>query len=449
MGTFGARVISVAPDPLGIARALVAAGWPGVALLHAAEPGAGVMGLGRFSFVAAGPDRSTDRLDPLAGDPGFTPPRTALGFVPRWIGVIPYEGRRASLERPGWAPAEVRPAPSAAAPAWQRYPAVICVDHHEGRVLVVGADPGAVDRLARAAVTTAAEPDLAISVDDDDAPARHAERIAAARALIDRGDLYQVNLARRLRVAVRQGDALALYRALVRRAPTPFGACLHLDGGLSVASTSPELLLRAAARADGSFGELYTLPIKGTRPRGIDAPADAALARELDEDPKERAELTMILDVERHDLGRVAETGSVRVLWGPEVVTHRTIHHRAALLTARARAGVSREEVLASMVPSGSVTGAPKRRAMEVIASLEPARRGLYTGGIGFVAHDGSVTLSMAIRTAVLSGREGEYWTGGGIVADSDPAREVEETRWKARQLLEVALTSDRGNRRP
>ena len=105
MGIFGARVISVAPDPLAIARALVAAGWPGVALLHAAEPGAGVMGLGRFSFVAAGPDRTSDRLDPLAGDPGSSPD-SALAFVPRWIGVLPYEGRRASLERAGWAPDE-------------------------------------------------------------------------------------------------------------------------------------------------------------------------------------------------------------------------------------------------------------------------------------------------------------------------------------------------------
>jgi anthranilate/para-aminobenzoate synthase component I len=106
-----------------------------------------------------------------------------------------------------------------------------------------------------------------------------------------------------------------------------------------------------------------------------------------------------------------------------------------ARVIARARVGVTREEVLRAMVPSGSVTGAPKVRAMEVIASLESKRRGLYTGGLGFVRHDGGVVLAMAIRTVVLRGREGEYWTGGGIVADSDPQREVEETRWKALQL--------------
>ena len=426
-----ARQIPAAPEPFAIARALVASGRPGVALLHASERDEGLLGLGRWSFVAAEPDRRSAALDPLADDPGFRAAHHALAFVPRWIGVIPYEGRRGALERAGWTPRDARPEPACVAPEWHRYPAVVCVDHQEGLVFAVGSDLPAVERLAAVVRDARAgtEPELSTRVSDHDPPARHAERIAAARELIARGDLYQVNLARRLRVELHAGDALALYRRLARGAPTPFGCCLHLDGGVAVASTSPELLLAARGRA------LYTAPIKGTRPRGADAELDAALARELSADAKERAELTMIVDVERHDLGRIAETGSVRVAWGPRVVMHRTVHHRAALLAARVKPGVGRAEVLASMVPSGSVTGAPKVRAMEVIASLEPARRGLYTGGIGFVAHDGDVTLSMAIRTAVLRGREGEYWTGGGIVADSDPAREVEETRWKALQL--------------
>jgi anthranilate/para-aminobenzoate synthase component I len=160
---------------------------------------------------------------------------------------------------------------------------------------------------------------------------------------------------------------------------------------------------------------------------------------ELDEDPKENAELTMIIDVERNDLGRVAAPGSVRVLRGPEVVTHRTLHHREALLTANTKSSVSRNDVLEAMLPSGSVTGAPKVRAMEVIANLETSRRGLYTGGFGSVDHSGTMTLAMAIRTVVFRGAEGEYFTGGGIVADSDPDRELEETRWKAIQLEKVA----------
>jgi anthranilate/para-aminobenzoate synthase component I len=432
-----ARALRIAPDPLAIARALLASGRRSVALLHAGERADELLGLGRWSFVAADPDRRSSRADPLADDPDpLAPAGSALAFVPRWIGVLPYEGFRGTLERAGWVRRETRPAPLVIEPEWHRYPAVLCVDHDEGRVLAAGSDLGAVERLC-AAVSEAplgTEPELAVEVTEDEPAARHAERIAAARELIARGDLYQVNLARRLRVRLRRGDALALYRGLARRAPTPFGCCLHLDGGVAVASTSPELLLRVEPS-----GALYTAPIKGTRPRGADAAEDQALARELAASPKEQAELTMIVDVERHDLGRVAEVGSVRLISGPRVVTHRTLHHRVALLAARARAGVSREEVLAAMVPSGSVTGAPKVRAMEVIASLESARRGLYTGGIGFVAHDGGITLSMAIRTAMLQDGEGEYWTGGGIVADSDPAREVEETRWKALQLLGAA----------
>jgi anthranilate synthase component 1 len=148
----------------------------------------------------------------------------------------------------------------------------------------------------------------------------------------------------------------------------------------------------------------------------------------------------MIVDVERHDLGRVAAPGSVRVIRAPAVVTHRTVHHREAWIAARVRAGVRRDEVLRAVLPSGSVTGAPKVRAMEVIATLEARRRGLYTGGIGYVAHDGSVSLAMAIRTGVVRpDGEGEYLSGGGIVWDSDPRRELEETRWKALQLARAA----------
>lgn len=439
-----AREVPVAPDPVAIARRLAAAGGACVALLHTATRAAQAHdgpGLGRWSFVAADPDRRSTRIDPIAEDPA---PLVAgrLGFVPRWIGVVPYEGRRAALERRGWSGRDTRAPVTPADPVWLRYPAVACVDHATGRVFAAGMDAAAVARLSGVLRATDARAftELVVEAGDDEPAARHAERIAAARELILRGDLYQVNLARRLWIRLRAGDPLMLYTSLARRAPSAFGACITLGPDLAVASTSPELLLRAESRgSSGGFGALLTAPIKGTRPRGKDAAEDRELVRELDQDPKERAELAMIVDVERNDLGRVAEVGSVRLIAGPQVVTHRTVHHRLALIRANARAGVSREEVLEAMVPSGSVTGAPKVRAMEVIASLEGARRGLYTGGIGMVAHDGGVLLSMAIRTAVLRGREGEYWTGGGIVADSDPRREVEETRWKAVQLLTTA----------
>jgi anthranilate/para-aminobenzoate synthase component I len=453
------RCVDAPPDPQAIARLFEASGDAHVAWLHASERSSDP--LSRFSYVASGPDLESEKLDPLADDPelreggagGLEPAPPALfGRVPRWIGVLPYESRRA-LERPGWAPIDTRPRALIERPAWRRYRAVVCVDHEEGRVFAVGmtrADADALaGRLARAnargelAARGAGSDKLRVETADGEPLGLHIERIRAAKELIARGDLYQVNLARRIRVAIREGSALSLYERLARAAPSPFGAYLRLADGVTVLSTSPELFLCAyAAPAAGSrlrFGSLLTVPIKGTRPRGADAAADEALVRELDADPKERAELTMIIDVERNDLGRVAEVGSVRMTEGPRVVTHRTVHHRQAAITARARADASREDVLLAMLPSGSVTGAPKVRAMEVIARLEPSRRGLYTGAFGFVAHDGGVTLAMGIRTVVLAGREGEYLTGGGIVADSDPERELEETRWKALQLERAA----------
>jgi anthranilate/para-aminobenzoate synthase component I len=458
--------LAVAPDPLGIARHLIAAGGQRLALLHAVEAGEG--GIGRWSYVAVDPDLESDQLDPPAGCASEAWPG-AWAAVPHWIGVVPYEALR-DLERPGWSAAETRPPPRCATIRWLRYPAVVAVDHRGGEVFAVG--EAAVVRGLCACLAQPRAPQgsgrVGLHVHDPEPAARHLERIEAARALIHRGDLYQVNLARAVELQPARGrievhTALALHERFARSAPSPLACCLDLGDALVVSST-PELLLRAevgapsapmgpgsrspedAVGASGTaspqsavqsrpFTRLLTVPIKGTRPRGDDADADEAHARALAEDPKEAAELTMIVDVERNDLGRVAVPGSVRLLEPPRVARHRTLFHRSARLVARVREGVSRGVVLRSMLPSGSVTGAPKVRAMEVIRELEASRRGLYTGAIGFVAHDQSLTLSMAIRTAVLGPEGGSYHVGGGIVADSRADRELEETRWKSLQL--------------
>lgn len=429
-----ARLLRLPPDPIQLARNCHASGLERVCLLHSAEAATVTP---RVSYVAAAPDRETAELDPFEDDAPLA--TGALAGVPRWIGVIPYESRR-SLERPAWRRVDQRAVPMLVHPQWLRFPAVLRVDADTGEVLAVGESDAAIERLAAAAGRAAPRAEHALIVATDaDSPSLHLERVRRAVAFILEGHLYQVNVARKLDLSV-EGRWLEAYAALAGRSPAAFGAALDL-GQVRVLSTSPELLLLGprAVGPSSNVAWLYTEPIKGTRPRGLDAPADLASARELDADPKERAELAMILDVERSDLGAVAAFGSVRIVRPPEIVTHRTVHHRKALIAAVLAAGVSRRELLERMVPSGSVTGAPKVRAMEVIAELEAHRRGLYTGALGYGAHDGSFTLAMAIRTAVLAGEEGnyrgEYFTGGGIVADSDPECELAETRWKALQV--------------
>ncbi|HEY6463550.1 MAG TPA: chorismate-binding protein, partial [Polyangiaceae bacterium] len=262
------------------------------------------------------------------------------------------------------------------------------------------------------------------------------------------------NLARRIPLEVR-GDVLALFTSLLEAAPAPW-SFLQVLGSNVVCGTSPELALSVRGRA------LRTCPVKGTRPRGRDAVEDAAAALALDEDPKERAELTMAVDVHRNDLGRVAVPGSVHVPFSPRVVGGRTVWSRMTEVLAMRAPGVPLEDVARAVLPCGSITGAPKVRAMEVIARLEPHRRGAYTGVFGWVGRGGQhgmsrrpdqgeqgerLELAMAIRTLRwdAGSGEGEYFAGGGIVADSVPERELDETRWKAAQLraLEVGREAD------
>jgi anthranilate/para-aminobenzoate synthase component I len=416
--------LDLAPDVLDLARRLPTE--RGTSLLWTAD-GSGP------SYLAHCPIAEAHALDP---EPtlaiGGTGAPSSWAF-PRWIGVLPYEAFR-DLERTGWkAGPERRPAPAHQHPIWFRYAAVLRVDH---QVTVMGETQAAVDQLVRD-LQQMPRPAQAVHLRrlDRGSDEAHVQRIERAQQLILDGDLYVVNLARRLSFAM-QGDELDLLQRMVEQSRPAFGAFLAL-GETSVCSTSPELFLRL-----GEDHSLLTSPIKGTRPRDRDDARDRASARQLASDPKELAELAMVIDVERNDLGRVAEVGSVKVVGEPRVVPCGAVWHRMADVTAQLDAQQDRAALLRAMTPSGSVTGAPKVRAMEVIAELEADRRGLYTGALGYVAHDGSMTLSMAIRTLVLnrsSGgaeREASYFAGGGIVVDSDPRRELQETEWKAQQLL-------------
>jgi anthranilate/para-aminobenzoate synthase component I len=316
------------------------------------------------------------------------------------------------------------------------------VDHARGSVTCVGDDPVHIGSLIEAARSRPAVlstlGQLRVEVLDDDLD-DHADRIIEVLRLISEGDLYQVNVARRLTLHVK-GEPIDLFIKTMNNSPTSY--CCYIDfNKTSVLSTSPEVFLDA--RRDGT---VVTRPIKGTRRRGTNAQEDDQLRRDLDGDEKERAELAMVIDLERNDLGRIAMPGSVHVELPPRIETHNTLHHRVADVSARLANGTTWSELVSATFPSGSVTGTPKVRAMEVISRVERHRRGLYTGAIGYVGRDGRLLLSMAIRTLTIHGEEGHYHVGGGIVADSDPLREVEETRVKTLHLTRALeeLVSER-----
>ncbi len=255
-------------------------------------------------------------------------------------------------------------------------------------------------------------------------------RVEQAQRYIRSGDIYQVNLSQRL-AGSSELSGWELYQRLAGVSPAPFSAYLGCER-FQVVSSSPELFLRL------SGSHALTRPIKGTRPRSTDPTRDAQLTYELQTSPKEMAELVMITDLLRNDLGRVCEYGSVQV---PELVRlerYPQVQHLVSTVEGRLRPGTTHFAAFASCFPGGSVTGAPKIRAMEIIDELEPVARGPYTGAIGYLGFNRESQLSVAIRTAVSLDRTAYFHAGAGIVADSDPAAEYEETLAKARGFLEA-----------
>lgn len=250
------------------------------------------------------------------------------------------------------------------------------------------------------------------------------ELVRRAREYIAAGDIYQVNLTHTLSAGW-AGDPRAFYPRLCAASPAPYACFLQL-GDTAVLSASPECFLRIEGR------RVVTRPIKGTRPRARD---DAAAVRELMASAKERAELVMITDLERNDLGQVCEYGTVQVTGLCELETFAQVHHLVSTVEGRLRPGISAIQAVRACYPGGSITGAPKKRAREIITELEPVPRGIYTGALGFFGCDGAAVFNIAIRTLVVRGGLATYGVGAGIVADSDPALEYEETLHKAAGL--------------
>ena len=383
---------------------------PGVAFLD------GRAGLARapLSHVAVDPvgrlvvPCRADAPDPLDAIDEFVEEETARGRTV--IGAIGYELRHWIEPRSGGPPRGELPLVALAS-----YGACHTFDHRERRWRTPPPPPPA----RRAGSVRLAPPRPLL---DEEAYRRRFERV---REWIGAGDVYQVNLSIPFESRV-DGDPAALYERLARRSPAPYGAYLDF-GDFHILSNSPELFLER--RGD----RLTTRPIKGTRPRGATPAADRALAGELRRDPKERAEHVMIVDLERNDLGRIARTGSVLVEELAALESYATVHHLESTVSARLRPGLRFTDCLRAMFPGGSITGAPKIRAMQILDALESTGRGFYTGGIVHHPPDGDFTMSICIRTAVVRGDRLSYVAGGGLVADSRAAAEYRECLLKAR----------------
>lgn len=301
----------------------------------------------------------------------------------------------------------------------------------DGRGEVLGSDARAVGRLAEQIRAAQALPDPVpvrlAGPRGAPPPGDFLRGVSAVREWIRRGDVYQVNLSRRLGFPRPPRAELAgLYAQLTACSGAPFSA--YIDAGeLQLLSNSPERFLRVAGR------RVETCPIKGTRPRGRTPAEDSWLAKDLRSSPKDRAEHVMIVDLERNDLGRICRTGSVRVERLAELRSFGTVHHLVSSVQGELRDPADRLGWLAASFPGGSITGAPKLRAMQIIEELEPVRRGVYTGAIGCFDARGGLDLSIAIRTAVAEGDRLHLQLGGGIVAESEPEAELRETRDKGR----------------
>ena len=317
--------------------------------------------------------------------------------------------------------------------AW-RMRAALVHDHSTGRS-VIAAEPDAAAEAAglaedfeRASISGGEEASPAVGPISEDDPETYLEACCRALEHIAAGDVYQANLARRWRVPLAPGlSPSVLYRRLRAANPGAFAGSAAMPG-FWILSSSPERLVRVRGL------QVDTRPIAGTRPRGQHA--DAAAIAELTGSAKEQAEHVMLIDLERNDLGRLCEAGTVQVDEFMVVESYTHVHHIVSNVSGRLRADVEPGDVIRALFPGGTITGCPKVRCMQLIGDLEGVGRGAYTGAMGYLAADGSLDLNILIRTMTLQDREIELRAGAGIVADSVPARELEETRAKARGLL-------------
>jgi para-aminobenzoate synthetase component 1 len=345
--------------------------------------------------------------------------------VPYWIGHVAYDAHPVASAR-------FRHALRAGVPLlrFARYEALFAFDHLSQRASIVGDNEAACARLARLLERPECGPDalrFATGPLQSPPPAAHVAAITRALQHVRDGDVYEINLARRF-VTTFTGSPIGLFLAMRAESPVPLGY-FHAGEDYALLGRSMERFLRYRTHDRA----LWTSPIKGTIARqGDDAAEAAALLR----DAKEHAEHAMVIDLMRNDLSRVCEVGSVEVEDAFTVLPFAGLSHLISTVRGRALPELTLEQLVTHTFPPGSVTGTPKVRALELIEELEAAARGVYTGAYGFVDRTGGLSLSVAIRTAVVAQGECEYFAGGGIVWGSDPERETRETELKAQVWL-------------
>jgi anthranilate synthase component 1 len=373
----------------------------------------------------------------LQVDDQHSPERSELPFAGGWFVYLGYEWA-GELEPILALPEATDGLPAAMA---VRCPAALVIDHVNDQQWLVAesldSHQEALDALASQTSMTATgisetlPEDLRLSCQPAERFTSGVERI---QDYILAGDVFQVNLSRRWHAeATSPIDPLAVYQRLMRSNPAPFAGLARLPGGTLI-SSSPERLVSVRN------GQVQTRPIAGTRPRGGALEADLALSDELLSNLKERAEHIMLIDLERNDLGRVCQPGSVEVDELMVLESYAHVHHIVSNVRGALRTGVDAIDVLAAVFPGGTITGCPKVRCMQIIAELEGEGRGFYTGAMGYVGHDGSLDMNILIRSLCVHDREDDgllsFRTGAGIVADSKPAAELAETESKAEGLL-------------
>ncbi|MDR9467135.1 aminodeoxychorismate synthase component I [Marinospirillum sp.] len=395
---------------------------------------------GRFSIACGDPVKQleisskaeAEKLNALkleASNPGEQPP-TEIPFTCGWLGYFSYDAGRLFENLPSVAKDDL-PLP------WVRlgyYTWSLVSDHKTQTTWLSGYFSDAEAETLRLRLSTPAPEEsfkLETGFTSNMSAASYRDKFAQVQALLKSGDCYQINLAQRFSASF-TGSSHAIWKALSQQIAAPFSAFLDF-GDQQLLSLSPERFIQGFAN-----GQVETKPIKGTRPRGITPEQDRAYKEELLNSSKDRAENLMIVDLLRNDLGRVCQAGSIAV---PDLFTlesYTNVHHLVSRITGQLADGKQPLDLLKAAFPGGSITGAPKLRAMQIIEELEPCRRSAYCGSIGYIDQSGRMDFNIAIRTFIAAENQLHVWGGGGLVADSNVDEEYAETLHKVARLIRV-----------